>query len=215
MSRGGRAVLAAAAIAAALGIAEADAATACRLVAEHGERSYARLGALPDGIFSGRLLCGKDANVITVWTMSVDAAKPRLGIRDDPLFAEFAANPLREIGRVHYEDDARVTLFRRSVSLDRPDTRRGARYRVFGTLCDEPAERALDCGYRGQRIKVRTDMRDVSQDGELDHAYHQISVYDGGRKLHVIYQDTGYDPRPHALAGVWLSVLGDAGVLED
>lgn len=186
------------------------AAPACALYADRGDPGVTGLDALPPGTFQGQFRCGALRMPVSVWTLEVDGTAERLGVRDDPLFRMPDANPLTQIARIGYDRTAHFTMFRRRLSAE-PGAERA--HRLFVTLCTDHAQ-PLDCSFGRHRVKMRVDLRDGNKDGRLDRAYHQISVYDGGDRLQVVYVDLPHDPRPHVMVGQLIRFLGETGMVD-
>lgn len=195
------------------GGSEAIAAGGCALVPENGG-GETHIRQLQDGIFLGSVVCQHGSRPISVWTMTVDATASELGVRDNPLFAGMSGNPIIAVASIGYGQDSRFTVFRRRQSLE-GGLQPGAPDRVFGTLCATPeAAEPLDCSIGPSRVKMRVDIRDVDADGAHDRAFHEISIYDGTNRLQVVYMETDYDARPHAMVRQWLGLLNEIEAID-
>lgn len=177
----------------------------------------ARLSALPDGLYAATLDCGGEMTPLEIWTLTVDADEPHLGVRDDALFSEEHTGPLVRVGDAVIGKAARVTVLLREQTARRTDAAsdfQQAPYRTFGTVCDvHHFGTPLHCGVGARRIKIRSDARDSDLDGALDLSFHQVSVYDGADRLQVISFPAAYDPSPMAAAADWVALLDKLALL--
>ncbi|MEM6621073.1 MAG: hypothetical protein AAF674_02510 [Pseudomonadota bacterium] len=182
-------------------------AQSCTLVPEHGGGIGGSIESLQPGTFTGRVECEATSHALAIWTISVDGSAEALGVRDDPLFRVRTANPLTQVAAIGYDQNIQFSLFRRAMEQPENATR------LFATVCDT-GDDPLNCSLGQQRVKLRIDLRDTDDDGVVDHAYNQISVYDGASKLQVVYVDLPTDAQPHRLVGAWLRFFSETGVLK-
>lgn len=185
-------------------------ANACDLRLRDGTVA-ADLSALPEGIVEATVDCGARRLTAQFWTLAVDPAQTELGVRDGKLFDTTRTGPLTELVSARIEDHLRVTVQERSdtaaLSL-RPEPQPRARYRRFGTFCDDIADSdPLDCSVGEARIKARVTAEHVDDDGWLDISMHEISVYDGDSRLHVMSFTTPYSPETTDDIAQWIEAL--------
>lgn len=179
------------------------------------------LSELPEAVVMATMRCGDDARDVAVWTLKVDASAPFLGVRDAPLFQTSNTGPLRAIAEADIPGAAHLTVFVRAH--DEPAIRaRGDRapsHRRFATFCfeDHHTERmgsALDCSLKGARVKARATAKDVDMDGVLDVMKHEVSLYLGGDRLHVVFFSEPFRSSALSSAAPWIDVLTSFGVLK-
>lgn len=174
------------------------------------------LSTLREGTSKGLIKCTASHRRADVWTLDIGAS-PTAGVRVGPLFRTSIIGPLEAMVRLSLAGKARLTIFETSSTA--PATRSGAvsrrhRYQRFMTLCDAAtAADPLNCSFGAARVKGRVTMLDADRDGELETAQHELSVFDGGTRLHVIAFDTGLARHPEDHAAAWLEALRATAVL--
>ena len=181
-----------------------------------GEAGTPPLAGLKEGTERGFIKCAAGHRQAHIWTLDIGSS-PRAGVRVDPLFRTSIVGPLQLMAQLTLAGAARLSIFERETTASQ--TRAGAvsrrhRYQRFMTLCDAAtAADPLNCSYGAARVKGRVTMADADRDGELDTALHEISVFDGGTRLHVIAFSTGLAAQPEDHAGVWVEALQATAIL--
>ncbi|MDX1717621.1 MAG: hypothetical protein R3287_11990 [Anderseniella sp.] len=175
-----------------------------------GEVRIERLNTLAEGTSRGVIKCSASDRRADIWTLDIGNS-PTAGVRTAPLFRAAIVGKLERLAQLTVTGKARLTIFERASTA--AQTRAGTvsrrhRFQRFMTLCDaSPAPDPLNCWYGTARIKGRITMADLDRNGELDTALHEISVFDGGSKLHVIAFNTELAKDPADHAGAWLEAL--------
>lgn len=201
--------------------AKTDAA-ACEIWIE-GDPAWAGAAApgdLPERLVPASLRCGGAARPIAVWTLKTDHEAPYLGIRDAPLFQTSNTGPLHQISEADLFSTAKLAVFVRASAAESvlADGALAPSYRRFATFCDveqrmdRPAS-PLDCSLNGARVKARATAKDVDRDGVLDVVNHEISLYLGADRLHVVFFAEPYRTSALSGAATWIDVLAGFGVL--
>lgn len=169
-----------------------------------------RLHTLREGTSRGLIKCMTRHQRADVWTLDIGNS-PTVGVRVGPLFRTSIVGKLGTLARLTIKGAARLTIFEPVSTIE--TTRAGNisrryRYQVFMTLCDaSTAADPLNCWFGTARVKGRVTMVDGDRDGELDTAQHEISVFDGGSRLHVIAFNTTLAAEPEDHAGRWVEAL--------
>ena len=188
-------------------------ASACEiwLHGSDGRAATVSPGELPEALAAATVRCGREALAVSIWTMRVDAEAPYLGVRDAALFRAEFTGPLSQIAEAEIPGAARISVLVRA-SAERMIRTEGARahgFRRFVTFCDAVHQSfaPLNCSLHGARAKARATARDSDFDGDLDIVEHEISLYLGGDRLHVVAFSEPF--RGAALAGAskWIDVL--------
>ena len=163
------------------------------------------------GFLQGAIECGDEIHQLHVMTIDVDAKQAHLGVRDDPLFTPDVTGELKPISAVPVSSNTNVHIMGRVNQFPRIGVRRG--FVRFATLCDaDDAMAPLDCSWRAARIKFRTTIIDTNADEEVDRSYHEMSVYDGKGRLHMVTFWTPHRPQLNTTANDWISALKAFGL---
>jgi hypothetical protein len=175
-----------------------------------GEVRIERLSTLAEGTSRGVIKCSTSHRRADIWTLDIGTS-PTAGVRTAPLFRAAIVGKLERLAQLTVSGKARLTIFEpvSTAATTRAGTvSRRHRFQRFMTLCDaSPAPDPLNCWYGTARIKGRITMADLDRNGELDTALHEISVFDGGSKLHVIAFNTKLAKDPADHVGVWIEAL--------
>lgn len=192
-------------------------------IALHGDQRQARASApsdLPETLVAATLRCGSEIRPVTIWTLKVDVGAEHLGVRDLPLFQTSNTGPLRQIAEAEIPGAARLAVMVREGDVEtiRSSGARARSYRRFATFCDADREirqtaPPLDCSLNGARVKARATAYDANQDGELDVVNHEVSLYLGGDRLHVVFFSEEYKTSALSGAATWIDVLVSFGAL--
>ncbi|QKV19939.1 hypothetical protein [Oricola thermophila] len=150
----------------------------------------ARLGDIRPGTTRGVLSCGARRHAVLFWTLAVDADKAEIGVRDGKLFDTRFTGPLTELMSARIENHVRVSVHERTETTGMPRSPMPAgrhSFRRFVTFCDLGNDAdPLDCSVGSARIKARATATDSDRDGHPDFSLHEISLYDGTSRLHVM-----------------------------
>lgn len=196
-------------------------ATSCALVAADAAPNSAEIASpnLPGGLTAATLQCGETARAVTVWTLEVDASADYLGVRDAPLFNTNDTGPLQKIAAAALPGEVEINVFVRAGAgaLVKAANRAAPSLRRYATFCDaEPSDaRAtpLDCSVKGAHVKARATAHDADQDGALDVVHHEVSIYPGADRLHVVSYAEPYRASPLSGAALWIDVLSSFDLL--
>jgi len=175
-----------------------------------GEVRIERLDTLAEGTSRGLIKCSASHRRADIWTLDIGTS-PTAGVRIAPLFRAAIVGKLDRLAQLTVSGKARLTIFEpaSTAAITRAGTvSRRHRFQRFMTLCDAAsAADPLNCWFGSARIKGRVTMADLDRNGELDTALHEISVFDGGSKVHVIAFNTRLVKDPADHAGAWIEAL--------
>jgi len=170
-----------------------------------------RLTGIQPGIVFGTLSCGSTRRLAQFWTLGVDPEQAMLGVRDGKLFDTKYTGPLTELVSAQIENHVRVSVHERSETIGMPRAPVPAgrhSFRRFVTFCDLGGSAdALDCSLGAVRVKARATAKDADRDGFLDISLHEISLYDGGSKLHVMSFVTPYAASVTTDIATWIEAI--------
>ncbi|MEP3232124.1 MAG: hypothetical protein ABJN04_09375 [Hyphomicrobiales bacterium] len=187
---------------------------ACQFIIPDANGNEARgpsFEMMSTGFLQGAIECGDEIHQLHVMTIDVDAKQAHLGVRDDPLFTQDVTGELKPISAVPVSSNTNVHIMGRVNQFPRIGVRRG--FVRFATLCDaDDALAPLDCSWRAARIKFRTTIIDTNADEEVDRSYHEMSIYDGKGRLHMVTFWTPHRPQLNTTANDWISALKAFGL---
>lgn len=189
-------------------------AQACQFIvpdANGNEADGPSFEAMSTGFMQGALDCGDEIHRLVIMTIDVDAQKEHLGVRDDPLFTQDITGELKPLSDVSVTSKTNVHIMGRVNQFPRIGVRRG--FMRFATLCDADDGMApLNCSWGSSRIKFRTTTLDTNADEKVDRSYHEMSVYDGKGRLHMITFWTPHRTQLNSTANDWISALKAFGL---
>ncbi|MEO1067204.1 MAG: hypothetical protein AAFW47_07485 [Pseudomonadota bacterium] len=163
------------------------------------------------GFTHGLLDCGGENHAMMIITIGVDKNEPHVGVRDDPLFSADIVGELETVDDISISRTAKLHVLGRANASPRIGARRG--FVRFATVCDvNEGYEPLNCSWGKARIKVRTTVVDTDADDIVDRSYHELSVYNGSDRLHMV---TFWTPHRSHLRGTtadWISALHAFGI---
>lgn len=187
---------------------------ACQFIIPDANGNEARgpsFDMMSTGFLQGAIECGDEIHQLHVMTIDVDAKQTHLGVRDDPLFTQDVTGELKPLSAVPVSSNTNVHILGRVNQFPRIGVRRG--FVRFATLCDADDTLApLDCSWRTARIKFRTTIIDTNADEEVDRSYHEMSIYDGKGRLHMVTFWTPHRSQLDTTANDWISALKAFGL---
>lgn len=166
---------------------------------------------IADGFTRGLLDCGTETHNLIVMTIDIDTSQKHIGVRDDPLFSTAVTGELKPLGNVPVSATTNVHIMSRVNQSPLIGIRRG--YVHFATLCDRHNDATpLNCSWGKSRIKFRSTILDTDLDQIVDRSYHELSIYSGNGRLHMISFWTPLRPKISNTTADWINALRAFGL---
>ncbi|MEM8838952.1 MAG: hypothetical protein AAGE89_12725 [Pseudomonadota bacterium] len=161
---------------------------------------------IDNGFTHGLLRCGGETHGLMIMTLAIDINEPHIGVRDDPLFKLEVLGPLERVDDIQVSGTSSVYVLGRANASPRVGNRRG--FVRFATLCDEHFNgKPLNCSWGSARIKFRATTVDTNADEKFDRTYHELSIYRGEGKLHMVTFWTPHRRHIKATTADWITAL--------
>lgn len=163
------------------------------------------------GFTPGLLNCGDETHRLMVITLGVDPSEPYIGVRDEPLFKSDITGPLETLNDIQISGNASVHILGRINSSSVVGKRRG--FVRFATLCNiGETQEPLNCSWQKQRIKFRTTNVDTNADGKVDQTHHELSIYNGSDRLHMVSFWAPFRTHIQNTTADWIDALHAFGI---